>query len=45
MEDWNLILFSKILKQKNAIDLLQTQMKKIKEVDIQHEKKKSDEKE
>jgi hypothetical protein len=37
-------LNKKMLNQKNAIDLLQTQMKKIKEVDIQHEKKKSDEK-
>jgi len=41
IEDLN----TKILNQKNAIDLLQTQMKKIKEVDIQLEKKKSDEKE
>jgi len=38
-------LNKKILDQKSAIDLLQTQMKKIKEVDIQHEKKKSDDKE
>ncbi len=36
-------LNTQILNQKNAIDLLQTQMKKIKEVDIQTEKKKSDE--
>jgi len=36
-------LNTKILNQKNVIDLLQTQMKKIKEVDIQTEKKKSDE--
>lgn len=35
-------LNKRILSQKNTIDLLQTQMKKIKEVDIQAEKKKSD---
>lgn len=39
LEDLN----KKILNQKNALDSLQIQMKKIKEVDIRHEKKKSDE--
>lgn len=38
-------LNKKIINQKNAIALLQTQMKKIKEVDIQHERKKNDENE
>ena len=36
-------LNKKIQNQKKDIDLLQTQMKQIKEVDIRHEKKKSDE--